>query len=365
MNVALSHATGLGLMPSVFGGDAGCFHRTHCLLRALSKSKKRRSSESHVGKTEGNQQRSKKIRSKNTANDTKPVVTQKDVEERDTRAAVRLVLSRHYMQTMMERKRMQWEVEERRQDERLALEHLERELKRHEALLKRKGSAEGANSPPADGADPSPSAVVAAYMSTIRAGGEMERSLSLLPSLSLQEVQRLHHHIRMRKRQAEKERNAQQLSGPSGTSGVDGVIPLSVTAQNKQASKAGTPGWRKFNAVSMLDGGKPLEEEETNSQPTLSLEPNLSVYSPEGDIRISSESVLLRQQQELERLASKGASPSAINEESSRGPAGSSADSLSSRRGKESDGFLDDTDGDFSPSCTKKVHSSLGIDEDL
>eukprot|EP00796_Vickermania_ingenoplastis_P008548 gene8548-5994_t len=219
----------------------------------------------------------------------------KEVEERDVRVAIRHVLTQHHMQTVMDRRKQRWEVEERKESERAALEALERELKRQEQLLTKQPRLAAR-----EVAEPSPSALVGAYAAAL-SRSKTDDEGGHLPPLSLADLQRLHHHIKLRRRQEEKERNAERLCGPSGTAGVDGVLPVAVPDH--------ASGWRRPNrlgeaaSLAAAPGGNAAAK-------TFSLEPDLSVYSLDGDVRISSERVVLQQRQELERQYRSSASPS-------------------------------------------------------
>lgn len=211
----------------------------------------------------------------------------------------------------MERRREEWEKKEKKAGEEAALEHLEQELARQEAVLRKREKESGTSVGPSDA---TPAALVGMYMSSFSSEGSAAKAIQ---HLGLADIQRLHHHIRLRRRQEEKERNAALLSGPSGSAAVDGVIPLSlVRSQRAEGSGAGESGWRKLNQVSgemeqhrqVL--GVPMEKPAVKKV-AMSLEPDLTVYSLEGDVRISSESVIL-QRQEQERRLREQSSPSSL-----------------------------------------------------
>lgn len=295
-------------------------------------------------------------------------LTPQQLEERDIRAAVRHVLSQYFMQTSIEKRKLKFAEEEKKQDEEKLLAALERELERQEAFLRRQvqqeqkkkaasSSSVGDNGIGMDHREqssllqPSPSSLIQVYANTILSGltegsgtpressSAGEKSSGGSPGWTMADLQRLHHHIRMRRRQEEKERRAETLSGPAGTNAVGGVLPVHMPDSISTGTTGGSAGASSFSSqgggilsgwrtpigvhggADMITEDKAFRVEEAARETlrqqdvatSLSLHPDLSAYSAENDIRISSEHVVRAQRRERERQYRHLTSPSSTS----------------------------------------------------
>lgn len=296
-------------------------------------------------------------------------MTPQELEERDIRAAVRHVLSQYFMHASIEKRKQQFDEKEKKHDEAERLALLERELKRQEEILRRQeleksrkssSCASSSNGEKTSGTtnesgfdssllQSSPSALIQMYANTILSAGSKlgtssdgakeAASNGGAPMWSMEELQRLHHHIRMKRRQEEKERRAEELSHSVGTDAVGGVLPVVVpsifgassssaesspSTISRSDTDAGAPlGWRRsipnptgksatISDITAMRAEEAAREslQQQDAMTALSLQPDLSLYSVEKDIRLSSEHVVRTQRLEKERYYRHLTSPS-------------------------------------------------------
>lgn len=296
-------------------------------------------------------------------------MTPQELEERDIRAAVRHVLTQYFMQENIEKRKLKFAEDEKKHDEKERLALLERELKRQEEILLRqeleKSKKSSSSSSSFDGEkasgsknesgfdssllQSSPSALIQMYANTIlSAGAKLETSSKNTkgepskggsPMWTMDELQRLHHHIRMKRRQEEKERRAEELSSSVGTNTVGGVLPVVMPSSfgfsssfvesspsavsRTHGDEVASLGWRrsiptaagKSETISEVAAWRAEEAareslRQRDALTGLSLQPDLSLYSVEKDIRLSSEHVVRTQRLERERYYRHLTSPS-------------------------------------------------------
>lgn len=247
-----------------------------------------------------------------------PSLSTEELEERDVRAAVRDMLHQHHLQKALRRRNAKMLAQEQKSSEQAALEWLEKELQRqgnraHSAgLVREDGEGEEAEKS-------SPTEIIEALANALEnkrgAVEETEKN-----AWSLTEMQRLHHHLRMKQRQEEKERNAARLCELSGS--VEGVLPVSVSSPRGEQEDFGSRRTTPVNGKGVALSPKEVAAMEEAAEDALrmrnvmslgNVKPDLSVYSIENDIRISSEQVVSVQRLEKERLERSRTSPSSAS----------------------------------------------------